>query len=154
METCNCTTPWVAVGFGRVRRHHAAIWKAPLAVRTLWIGLAGFVGAVSRYHVEGFVSRRSAGAFPWGTFVVNLSGCFLLGLLATLFTERYMPDPRLRSAVTIGFLGAYTTFSTFAFETWRLAEDGAGGLAVWNVVASVLLGVAAAWLGVVIGRAV
>jgi CrcB protein len=80
----------------------------------LWIGVAGFAGAVARYHVEGLVSRLTKGAFPWGTLVVNLTGCFLLGLIATVLTGRFLPHPALRSAVTIGFIGAYTTFSTFA----------------------------------------
>jgi CrcB protein len=115
--------------------------------------VAGFLGAISRYQVEGFIVRRTRGAFPWGTLGVNVSGCFLLGLLATLFTERLMPHPTLRVAITIGFIGAYTTFSTFAFESLRLEQDGAAGLATLNVVVSVAAGVLAAWVGTVVGRA-
>jgi CrcB protein len=122
-------------------------------VRAIWIGLAGFVGAVSRYTIEGWVSDRTRGAFPWGTFVVNVSGCFILGLLFTLLTERFLPHPTLRSALTIGFVGAYTTFSTFAFETMRLGEDGAVLLAATNIVASVVVGIAAVYLGTALGRA-
>ncbi len=122
-------------------------------VRSLWIGVAGFAGAISRYQLEGWVSRHAKGAFPWGTLIVNLSGCLVLGFAITLLTERFLPHPTLRSALTIGFLGAYTTFSTFAYETFRLGEDGAVGLAVLNVVASVALGVLAAWAGTVLGRA-
>ena len=122
-------------------------------MRALWIGVAGFAGAISRYEVEGFVSRNVRGAFPWGTWVVNISGCLLLGILATVFTERMLPHPALRSAVTIGFIGAYTTFSTFAFETVRLGQDHATGLAVMNVVASVTAGLFAAWAGIAVGRA-
>jgi fluoride exporter len=122
-------------------------------VRTIWIGVAGFAGAISRYHLEGWVVRRTNGAFPWGTLVVNVSGCFFLGLLITLFTERLLPHPDLRAALTIGFVGAYTTFSTFAYETLRLGEDGAQGLAVANMLVSVGAGVAAVWLGTVLGRA-
>jgi CrcB protein len=123
-------------------------------VRSVWIGVAGFFGAISRYQVEGFIARRTEGAFPWGTFGVNVSGCFLVGLLATLFTERLLPHPTVRAALTIGFIGAYTTFSTFAFETLRLEQDHAAGLAVLNVVVSVAVGVLAAWVGTVVGRAV
>jgi CrcB protein len=123
-------------------------------VRTLWIGAAGFVGAVSRYAVEGLVSERTRGAFPWGTFVVNVSGCFILGFLFTLLTERFLPHPTLRSALTIGFVGAYTTFSTFAFETMRLGEDGAVLLAAMNIAASVAAGIAAVYLGSALGRAI
>jgi fluoride exporter len=121
-------------------------------VRAVWIGVAGFAGAVSRYAVEGWVSERARGAFPWGTFVVNVTGCFVLGLIFTVLTERFLPHPAVRSALTIGFLGAYTTFSTFAFETMRLAEDGAKLLAVTNVASSVVAGVAAVYAGVWLGR--
>ena len=123
-------------------------------MRTLWIGLAGAVGAVSRYHAEGVISRVTHGAFPWGTLVVNLSGCFAVGLVFTLLTERFLPHPDLRVALTIGFLGAYTTFSTFAFESLRLGQDGAPGLAVLNIAASVGGGIVAAWLGTVAARAI
>jgi len=122
-------------------------------LRTIWIGVAGFAGAVSRYHIERWVARRTNGAFPWGTLVINLSGCFLLGLLMTLFTERLVPHPDVRAALTIGFVGAYTTFSTFAYETMRLGENGALGPALFNTLISVVAGVAAAWLGTVLGRA-
>jgi fluoride exporter len=122
-------------------------------VRSVWIGAAGFAGAIARYQVEGLVSRSTKAAFPWGTLVVNLSGCFLLGLVATLLTERFLPHPQLRSALTIGFLGAYTTFSTFAYETLRLGEDGARGLALLNVALSVVVGLGVMWLGGVFGRA-
>jgi CrcB protein len=93
-------------------------------VRSLWIAVAGSAGALSRYQLEGLVSRNVRGAFPWGTLVVNVSGCFVLGLLFTVLTERFLPHPDLRAALTVGFLGAYTTFSTFAFETVRLAGKG------------------------------
>ena len=98
------------------------------------------------------MSRQTKGAFPWGTFIVNVSGCFLLGFLITLLTERVLPHPNIRMALTVGFVGAYTTFSTFAYETLRLAEDGAVRLALTNVLASVALGILAAWHGTVAGR--
>jgi CrcB protein len=122
-------------------------------VRTLWIGAAGFLGAVSRYAVEGWVSDRARGSLPWGTLVVNSTGCFLLGFVFALLTERFLPHPHVRAALTIGFLGAYTTFSTFAFETMRLAEDGAVMLAGANVVASVGAGIIAVYAGTWAGRA-
>jgi len=121
-------------------------------VRTVWIGIAGFLGATFRYQFEGWVSNRWPTAFPWGTFAVNITGCFLLGFSFTLLTERFLPHPDLRTAITIGFIGAYTTFSTFAFETLRLGEDGAVGLALSNVLASVVAGIVAIWLGTVLGR--
>jgi fluoride exporter len=123
-------------------------------VRSLWIGAAGFLGAVSRYQVEGSIGRRWPGAFPWGTLAVNLTGCFILGFTFTLLTERFLPHPDLRSAITIGFIGAYTTFSTFAFETLRLGQEGAVGIAALNVVVSVAAGLAAVWGGIVVGRTI
>lgn len=123
-------------------------------MRAVWVGLAGFLGAVLRYWLDGVVSRLSGAGFPWGTLVVNVSGCFLVGLLTTVLTERLLPHPTVRIAVTVGFVGAYTTFSTFAYESLRQIQDGALGLATANIVGSVVIGVAAAWTGVVVGRAV
>lgn len=119
------------------------------------VGVAGFVGAIARYGVEGFVSRRSAGVFPWGTFVVNISGAFLLGIVFAMVVEgRVIVAPWLRSAVTIGLIGAYTTFSTLSLETFRLIEDGAFAAAGANAFGSLAAGLVAVYLGVVIGRIV
>ena len=117
------------------------------------IAVAGALGALARYGVGGWISRRNQSAFPWETFVVNISGAFALGLIFTVATERWGIAPWLRSALTIGFLGAYTTFSTFMFETYRLGEDRAHALAVLNVVGSCAAGLVAVYLGVVAGRA-
>ena len=117
------------------------------------IGVAGALGALARYGLEGAVSRRWPGAFPWGTFVVNVSGAFALGFLFVLLTEKLTVDPWLRSSLTIGFLGAYTTFSTLSFESYRLIEDGAIGLALANMLGSLAAGLVAVYVGVVAGRA-
>ena len=118
------------------------------------IAIAGALGALARYGLDGVVSRRlTSSAFPWGTFVVNVSGAFVLGLLMTLMTEQLTTAPWLRSALTIGLLGAYTTFSTLSYETYRLLEDGAVGLAAANMVGSMAAGLLAVYLGVVAGRA-
>jgi CrcB protein len=124
-----------------------------VGVRTLWIGAAGFAGAVSRYAVEGLISTRARGVFPWGTLSVNVSGCFALGFVFALLTERFLPHPTVRAALSIGFLGAYTTFSTFAFETMRLAEGRAFVMAGINLASSVLAGVGAVYAGTWLGRA-
>jgi len=116
------------------------------------IAVAGALGALARYGLEGFVSRRASGAFPWGTFAVNISGAFVLGFLFTFMTEQLSVAPWIRGAVTIGFLGAYTTFSTLSFETYRLLEDGALGLAFANAVGSLAAGLTAVYLGVVVAR--
>jgi CrcB protein len=117
------------------------------------IGVAGALGALARYGLDGLVSRRATGAFPWGTFVVNVTGAFALGLVFTLAIERWSIAPWLRSGLTIGFLGAYTTFSTLTFESYRLAEDRALGLAAANLLGSCAAGLAAVYLGIVLGRA-
>jgi fluoride exporter len=117
------------------------------------IAVAGALGALARYGLEGLVSRRVPGAFPWGTFAVNVTGAFVLGFAFTVMTEQFTVAPWIRGAVTIGFLGAYTTFSTLSFETYRLAEDGALGLAAANALGSLAAGLTAVYLGVVAGRA-
>ena len=118
------------------------------------IAVAGALGALARYGLEGVVSRRAPGAFPWGTFVVNVSGAFALGLVFTLATERWALAPWLRSASTIGFLGAYTTFSTLMFESYRLAADRALGLAAVNLLGSCAAGIAAVYAGIVLARSI
>jgi len=116
------------------------------------IGVAGALGALARYGLEGWVSRR-AGSFPWGTFVVNVSGSFLLGLLVTLLGERFAVAPWVRASLTIGFLGAYTTFSTLSLESYRLLEGRSYALAGANLAGSLAAGVLALYGGVVLGRA-
>jgi len=122
-------------------------------MRTIWVGVGGFFGAVARYGLGGFLSERAHGAFPWETFIINASGCFALGFVFTLLTERFLPHPTLRIALTVGFLGAYTTFSTFAFETMRLTEDGAMLIAAANIFGSVSAGLLAVYAGTWLGRA-
>jgi CrcB protein len=123
-------------------------------VTVLLVGIGGFFGAAARYLIDGWVSQRSGGAFPWGTFVINLSGSFLLGVLFALTIERAALPAEIRAPVMIGFVGAYTTFSTWMLESWRLLEDGALLAAVGNVAGSVVLGVVALVLGLWVGRAV
>ena len=117
------------------------------------IAVAGALGALARYAVGGLVADRAHGVFPWGTLVVNVSGSLVLGFLFVLLTERLLPHPTLRIALTVGFLGAYTTFSTFSLETLRLIQDGAVGIAAMNVFGSVAAGLVAVYLGWVVGRA-
>jgi fluoride exporter len=117
------------------------------------IGIAGSLGALARYGLDGVVSRRFPSSFPWGTFVVNMSGAFVLGFLMTLMTEQLTTATWARSALTIGLLGAYTTFSTLSYETYRLMEDGALGLAAANMLGSATFGLVAVYLGVVAARA-
>jgi CrcB protein len=117
------------------------------------IGIAGALGALARYGIGGLIVSRSARAFPWETFVVNVTGSFVLGFAFTVMTEQLTTGPWLRTAVAVGFVGAYTTFSTLAFETYRLLEDGALELADANIFGSAAAGLVAVYLGVVAGRA-
>ncbi len=116
------------------------------------IAIFGAAGAVSRYWVDGRISDLTHGQFPWGTFAINVIGAFALGILVALTTERLLLSPNWRIALGIGFLGSFTTFSTYAYESVKLAEDGAVGLALVNSVGMVALGLLAAALGLALGR--
>jgi len=111
------------------------------------IGLLGGFGAVARFLFDGMIGSVSDSSFPFGTLAVNLTGSLLLGVLAGLALGE-----DAFSLVAIGALGSFTTFSTWMFEAQRLAEDGEMGLAAINVVASLALGIALAWLGLQIGE--
>ena len=120
-------------------------------MRYLWIGLGGFLGAISRYYLGGLIAERWPGSFPVGTLAVNASGTFLLGLVVALGVERGLIPEALRVALAIGFIGAYTTFSTWSVETLRLLEAGSFRLALTNLVGSAVVGLASAWLGLKLG---
>ncbi len=120
----------------------------------LLIAVGGAAGALSRYAVDDFVTRLLGGAFPAGTLAVNLSGSFLLGILFALITERSTLPSDLRAPVMVGFIGAYTTFSTWMLDSARLMEDGAWLLAAANIGGSVLLGLLAVFAGLAVGRAI
>jgi CrcB protein len=116
------------------------------------IGLGGFAGAIARYVVDGIVAERVSGAFPWGTLVVNVSGSFVLGLLFALTVDRAILPAEIRGPVLIGFIGAYTTFSTYMLESWQLIGSGLFGLALVNILGSAVLGVVAVVAGLTLGR--
>jgi CrcB protein len=112
------------------------------------LGLIGGFGALARFTLDGAVARRLGRGFPFGTLAVNLSGAFLLGLLVGA-----APDADVKRLLGTGFLGAYTTFSTWALESHRLGEDGQLRLGALNFVVSLALGLGAAWLGRRLGAA-
>jgi CrcB protein len=118
------------------------------AAAVLGIGLLGGVGAIGRFLLDGAVSDRLGRAFPYGTLAVNLLGAFGLGILVGLELD----DDAYRLAGT-GLIGAFTTFSTWTFESHRLGEDGELGLGVLNFAVSLVLGVALAWAGRQLGAA-
>lgn len=114
--------------------------------------VAGALGAACRYGLEGMVSNRMTGEMPWGTFVVNVSGCLVIGFLSTLLSERFAIDPALRIGLTVGFVGSYTTFSTLMLESTQLAQGGSYAVAMFNVVASLVAGCLAVLAGAALGR--
>jgi CrcB protein len=118
----------------------------------LWVGVGGFFGAVARYAVGGWMTRRFGLGFPYGTFVINITGCFLLGLLLAVLDMRASLPSQLRLVGPIGFVGAYTTFSTFEYETLRSVQEGQDGLALLYVLLSVVIGYVAAWVGQALGK--
>ncbi len=115
--------------------------------RYLLVMLGAGLGGLARYAIGAAVMHRFPGRFPLGTLVVNVSGCFLIGVLMTWFTERGDPHPSLRLLLVIGVLGGYTTFSSLAWETWQSLAEGSRAASWINVGLSVILGMIAVWFG-------
>jgi CrcB protein len=116
------------------------------------VAIAGAFGTLARWGIGAWVGHRFP-SFPWGTMVINVSGSFILGVMFAVLVERNIGSTTMRVALMTGLMGAYTTFSTFSLETFRLFEDGATGSALANIGFSVLLGLLGVWLGVAAGRA-
>jgi CrcB protein len=116
------------------------------------IAAGGALGALARYGMSSAVYAWLGRGFPWGTLAVNLLGSFLMGLLFVLLIERLSWAPEWRGAILIGFLGAFTTFSTFSIETLNLLEEGAMLTAFLNMLVSVWLCILVCWAGVILGR--
>jgi CrcB protein len=119
-------------------------------IRVGLVFLGGGAGAVVRYIAGIAIMQRFGGLFPLGTFAINVTGSFLIGVLMTLFTQRLDLSPNWRFLLVIGFLGGYTTFSSFEYETIQAVRQGALGMGILNVAASVLAGYLAVWLGIVL----
>ncbi|RME24670.1 MAG: fluoride efflux transporter CrcB [Candidatus Zixiibacteriota bacterium] len=117
------------------------------------IGLGGFLGAISRYAVSGLVQRWSDSAFPYGTLAVNIIGCFLLGMVMYLVQVRGPFGPTMRAFLTIGLFGAFTTYSTFGYETYELIISREFLPALMSVGLHLVLGLAAVWLGTMVVKA-
>jgi CrcB protein len=120
----------------------------------LMVGLGGALGSILRFWASGVVSNRLGGRFPYGTFIVNCTGSFLIGFIVTLLAERTHWSPNWRYLIPIGFIGGYTTFSAFELETFRSFQDGEILIASLNVLASVVVGFFSVWLGVITGRTI
>lgn len=116
-------------------------------LRIILIGLAGFVGTLVRYWLSGVVGRRYGETFPYGTFAVNAIGCFVAGFLFYLMYDRFLTGPTSRTVVFIGFLGGFTTFSSYGLQTFTLLRDGEIFLALLNIGLSNIAGLFLVWAG-------
>lgn len=120
----------------------------------LWISLGAIAGANLRYFVAQQVAKVTSTGFPWGTLVINITGSFVLGFFLVWTTERVIADPRWRLLIAVGFCGGYTTFSSYAYETFALAEQRHWGPAFWNIAASNLLSLVGVLLGAMLARGI
>ena len=120
--------------------------------RFLIVFVGGGAGALARYIAGTAIMARYAGRFPLGTLVINVTGSFLIGLIMTVFTERIDIHPNWRLALVTGFLGGYTTFSSFEWETLSAVREGGAWIAAINVLGSVALGYLAVWVGAALFR--
>jgi CrcB protein len=116
------------------------------------VGLGGFAGAIARFWLGEYIGNRMGTRFPYGTFAINISGSFLIGLVVTVLAERTHWNMSWRYLIPIGFIGAYTTFSTFELEAFESMRDGQILIAFLNVALSAVIGFIAVWLGVITGR--
>ncbi len=118
------------------------------------VAIGGAAGAVMRWLMASGVQKMAGGAFPWGTFAVNALGSFLLGFLFVWLIERSTANELIRLAITVGFMGAFTTFSTYSLESVRLLQEGAFSLAFGNIAGQVVVCLLLTWLGVQLARVI
>ncbi|GAV20715.1 CrcB protein [Mariprofundus micogutta] len=118
----------------------------------LAVAIGGAAGAVMRWLMASGIQKMAGGGFPWGTFAVNAIGSFLLGFLFVWLIERSTASELVRLALTVGFLGAFTTFSTYSLESIRLLQEGALALAFGNVLGQVIICLTLTWLGIQLAR--
>jgi fluoride exporter len=119
----------------------------------LIVAFGGALGSVLRLWAGGYLSTRLGTRFPYGTFVVNITASFLIGFVMTLLVQETHWSPNWRYLIAIGFIGGYSTFSTFEYETFQVFQDGEFLIAFLNVALSVVVGFASVWLGVITGKA-
>jgi CrcB protein len=119
----------------------------------VWVALGGAIGAMSRYALSGWINAW-LGPGPLAIFTINVSGSFLIGFVTAVTQDRFIIDPNVRLMIAVGVLGAYTTFSTWMYETWQLIEAGDYVRATANALGSVAVGLVAVYLGTVAGRIV
>ena len=116
------------------------------------IAVGGGIGSVTRYLTSVWAAGKFGADFPYGTLIVNVVGCYLIGLFMVIATERFILPPHVRLLVASGFLGGLTTFSSFGYETLKLMQDGALFPAIQNIAANLFIGLSATWLGIICAR--
>ena len=121
--------------------------------RIIFVGVAGLLGTLGRYWLSGLIARRYGETFPWGTLVVNALGCLVTGAVYYVSEERFLVSPTVRSVILIGLLGGFTTFSSYALQTFTLLREGEFGLALLNVTLSNVLGLLLIWAGYTLMKA-
>jgi CrcB protein len=116
------------------------------------VALGGAAGALARYGLDRFIEHHVLTVFPWSTFLINVTGCFAAGVAVAVLVDRHDVPTWIRTGVVVGFLGAYTTFSTFAQETHDLLSDGHAVLGIVDAAGSIVVGVAAVIGGIALGK--
>lgn len=116
------------------------------------VAVGGSVGSVSRYLISQFVAAKFGADLPYGTFIVNVVGCFIIGAFMTLTTEKFIINAYWRLIVVVGFVGGLTTFSSFSYETFKLLENATVSYALSNVAFNLVLGFSATWIGITLAR--
>ena len=124
------------------------------SMKYFMVGIGGAIGSALRFWLGSYIGGRLGSRFPYGTFVVNMSGSFLIGLVLTIMAEKTQWSGNWRYLIPIGLIGGYTTFSAFEYETFRLFQDGQMATAALNVALSVIVGFFGVWAGAVAGRSI
>lgn len=119
------------------------------SMRYIFLAVGAILGALSRYFLSGWLNTSG---FPYGTLIVNVSGCLVIGIFGTLAAEKLIIDPNIKIAVQTGFLGSYTTFSSFGYETLRFLDEKNLKMAVLSFIGNNTLGLAAVWAGITVAR--
>ena len=120
----------------------------------LWVGVGGFAGANVRYVLGAWIGNRFGAGFPYGTLLINVTGSLLIGVILTLLTEQLIVDPLWRRLLIIGFLGGYTTFSSYSYEALALVEQGNWSRALSYILGTNILSLLACYMGIIMARTI
>lgn len=121
-------------------------------MQVVLVAIGGAIGAAARYIISNWAANKMGTAFPYGTMVVNIGGCFIIGLFMTLATDRYIIQSHWRMLIAVGFLGGFTTFSSFSYETVMLMRNTGLFFGIENIFVNLIFGMAATWAGILIAR--